>query len=310
MSAQAESGVTVEPAAEATPGAVASFPYDAKLVERFRTAFPRARWRDELRAWFVPGIKAERRLNRWLQRELSGSFAHADERGRDAFAFDPIDSPYLVPADDLLIRAPYSRTIIRELRTVPWAGWDSRQRAWRVPYRSIDDLRKRWPTIEAAAQRNLPEERKRRREEAKISPPHQSAKAAARERRRRRYPVPAEQLPPADRTLMTYEGAVVFTDVTGELVDRNIARSYYAWSADIPGDLIWAMWRRPSHEELVRTWPGRRAADAFELARGWWQPSIEELREARRKARSIERAQQTRLNRLSEVESQAEASDD
>src|ERR1700744_177810 len=76
-------------------GATATFPYDRLTVERFRSAFPRARWRDDLRAWFVPGTTAERRLNRWLGRELPSVLACADDRGRAPFACEPIESRYL-----------------------------------------------------------------------------------------------------------------------------------------------------------------------------------------------------------------------
>src|SRR3979411_2386236 len=85
---------------EGRPGAADAFPFDRRNVNGFRSAFPRARWRDDLRAWFVPGTTAERRLNRWLGRELSGVLSYADERGRDAFAFQPTESRSLqVPGD-------------------------------------------------------------------------------------------------------------------------------------------------------------------------------------------------------------------
>jgi hypothetical protein len=125
-------------------------------IERFRSAFPGSRWRDDLRAWFAPGITAERRLNRWLRRKLAGVLAYADDRGRDAFAFQPIESRYLEVADDLLTRTPYSKTVVEELRAVPWARWDGDLEAWRIPFRSREDLPKRWSAIEAAAQRNEP----------------------------------------------------------------------------------------------------------------------------------------------------------
>jgi hypothetical protein len=147
---------------EGKTGATAAFPYDRLTVERFRSAFPGARWRDDLRAWFVPGTTAERRLNRWLGREMSGVLAYADDRGQDAFAFQPIESRYLEVADDLRIRTPYSRAVVEELRAVPWAWWDSELKAWRVPFRSWEDLQRRWPTIEAAARRNEPAVRRKR----------------------------------------------------------------------------------------------------------------------------------------------------
>jgi hypothetical protein len=55
---------------------------------------------------------------------MSGVLTYADERGRDGFAFQPIESRYLEVADDLRIRTPYSRTVVDELRLVPWAWWD------------------------------------------------------------------------------------------------------------------------------------------------------------------------------------------
>lgn len=57
---------------DGAPGATAAFPYDRMTVERFCAAFPRARWRDDLGVWFVPGATAERRLNAWFSREWSG----------------------------------------------------------------------------------------------------------------------------------------------------------------------------------------------------------------------------------------------
>jgi hypothetical protein len=279
---------------EGKPGATAAFPYDRMTVERFRSAFPRARWRDDLRAWFVPGTTAERRLNRWLGRELSGVLAYADDRGRDAFAFEPIKSPYLEVADDLRVRTPYSKTVVAELRAVPWAWWDGDMKVWRVPFRSWEELRRHWPVIEDGARRNEPEERQKRRLARKGSPEQGEAAARAVERRRHRYPVPAEPLPPLNRVVMTHQGAVIFTDITGELVEEAIANRYYAGVAGADTTLVWASWCKPSHTELVETWPSRRQTGASDVARGWWQPTIEELRAERSKARSIERAQNTR----------------
>jgi hypothetical protein len=129
---------------EEGPGAIVSFPFDAAVAERFREAFPRARWSDQLGAW-------------------------------------------------------------------------------------------------------------QRREEAKSAPEYEETKAAAAERRRRRYPVPASELPPPDRVLMSHEGPLVFLEVTGEVVPAETAARHYPWSSGQPGDLVWALWRRPAHEELVKT---------------------------------------------------------
>ena len=116
-------------------------------VERFRRAFPRARWREDLGAWFVPGARAGRRLATWAGREWAGVLRFADERGRDAFSFEPTESPYLEAGEDLVVRTPYFRVVIAELREVPWARWDPEARVWRVPFRSYEALRRRWPAI-------------------------------------------------------------------------------------------------------------------------------------------------------------------
>ena len=276
------------------PGATAAFPYDRLTVERFRSAFPRARWRDDLQAWFVPGTKAEQRLNRWLGRELPSVLAYADQRGRDAFAFEPITSRYLEAADDLLVRTPYSQAAIDELRAVSWARWDPALKAWRVPFRSLEELRRSWPAIEEAARRAEPEERQKRREARRASPAHPGAAAEASERRRHRYPVPEDALPPLDRVLMTHAGPVVFEAVTGELADAATAARFYPGVTAGGDALIWADWRRPTHAELVQSWPARVPPGSAEQARGWWQPTIEVLREERRRAASLERARATR----------------
>ncbi|TCU12676.1 hypothetical protein EV132_115112 [Rhizobium sullae] len=76
-------------------GATADLPHDRITVQRFRESFPRARWSDSLKAWFVPGRTAERRIGRWRAEMEAEADAFADEKDRDAFAFDPIESRYL-----------------------------------------------------------------------------------------------------------------------------------------------------------------------------------------------------------------------
>lgn len=127
-----------------------------------------------------------------------------------------------------------------------------------------------------------------------MSPGHGDRQAEAAERRRHRYPVPEDALPPLDCVLMTHAGPVVFEALTGELVETMIAPRFYPGVATGPAALTWADWRRPSHAELVQTWPARTPPDTAGLARGWWQPPIEVLREERRRAASLERAQATR----------------
>ncbi len=292
--ATTEFSATQQGDGDGAPGATAAFPYDRMTVERFREAFPSARWRDDLRAWFVPGTTAERRLTAWASRDWPGVLAFADQRGRDAFAFEPITSPYLEVADDLAVRTPYSRAVIAELRTVPWARWDPAAKLWRLPFRSYEELRRRWPAIEEAARLAEPEERRAREESRKASPGHADRRAEAAERRRHRYPVPEDALPPPGRVLMTHAGPVVFEAITGELVEPAIAARFYPGIVPDGAALIWAGWRRPSHAELVQAWPARTVPDLAELARGWWQPTIEVLREERRSAASLERAQATR----------------
>jgi hypothetical protein len=272
-------------------GALAAFPFDRTTVERFRAAFPRARWRNDLQAWFVPGTRAERRLLAWSGRGWPGVLAFADARGRDAFSFEPIASPHLEVADGFVVRTPYSRDVVAELRALPWAHWDPALKAWRVPFRSFEALRARWPAIESAARRAEPEERRKRREDAKASPEHAARRAEAAERRRHRYPVPEDAPPPLDRVVATHAGCVVFEAVTGELADLAVVARFYA---GVAAALIWATWRRPSHAELVEAWPARAPPGQAELARGWWQPTIEVLREERRKAASLERARAAR----------------
>lgn len=143
-------------------------------VERFREAFPRARWNDDKRAWFVPGKTAVRRLDRWLAREADQALPHADAKGRDAYVFEPINSAYLQVAEDLRVRTPYSTTVIEQMRAIPWAHWDEELRAWRVPFRSYEELH-RWTAIETAARRNEPEERKVRLELQKNSSTYKTA---------------------------------------------------------------------------------------------------------------------------------------
>lgn len=266
-------------------GVAASFPYDRQTVERFREAFPRARWNDEQKAWFVPGKTAARRIDRWLAQEAADQDAYGDQKGRDAFEFDPIRSPYLEPTGaDLRVRTPYSWTVVEELRAIPWAHWDEDLRVWHVPYRSYEELRRRWRRIEQAAHRNEPEARKRRQEERRNTDAGRAARMRSAERRRRRYPVPADERPPLGVPVSTHAyGIVVFTDITGELAEAEALSVLYPHTGD--RDLVWASWRIPNLDELVATWPARIDPGSNERRRGWWQPTIGELRPARRAAR-------------------------
>ncbi|MBZ9792604.1 hypothetical protein K9B32_21225 [Rhizobium sp. 3T7] len=271
-------------------GATTDLPHDRITVERFRQAFPRARWSDRLNAWFVPGRTAEKRIGRWMAELEAGADRFADEKGRDAFTFEPIKSRYLEAAPAFLqIRTPYSPSVVNEIREIPYARWDADRRLWTVPYRSLDELRQRWPAIEAAAERNEPEARRARREAIKGTEEDEASKARTRERRRKRYPVPAEDGPPFERAIGTHVGVVFFIGTDGELADRATVSAFYFPAANSE-EFVWASWRTGTLEELVTTWPARTPPDQDELKRGWWMPDLEELRIARRDAKSRRRA--------------------
>ncbi|MFK0690974.1 hypothetical protein ACFX5Q_22660 [Mesorhizobium sp. IMUNJ 23033] len=287
------------PQKQDAPGAEARFSFDRMAVERFRQAFTRARWSDERKSWFVPGKTASRRIDRWLAQEAERLAIHGDSKGRDAFAFDPISSPYLEVSDDLRVRTPYSNIVLEELRAVPWASWDDELRAWRVPFRSYEELRRRWARIEKAARHAEPQERKRRREAARESGASKVAQQRNAERRRHRYPLPAEELPPLGRPVATEQyGIVVFNEVSGAFVDPLELTASYPIAMRAHVDYVWGRWRSATLPELVRTWPARSPPGADERSRGWWQPTLAQLRVARRNARSIERRKQSRTHKM------------
>ncbi|MFC7555474.1 hypothetical protein ACFQU7_29480 [Pseudoroseomonas wenyumeiae] len=99
----------------------------------------------------------------------------------------------------------------------------------------------------------------------------------------------------------------MFEAVTGELVEPLIAARFYPNVSAGVATLVWATWRRPGHAELVQAWPARTPPGPADLARGWWQPTIEVLRQERRKAASLERARDTRRARLGEAPSSEES---
>lgn len=268
--------------------AAVSFPFDRMTVQRFRETFPRARWHDRRKAWFVPGKTAQRRIDRWVAREQSRVDPYADAKGRDAFAFEPILSPYLnVDKEGFRIKTPFSRKLVEEIRQVPFARWDGDDKVWRVPFSSYYDLVDHWQAIETEAQRSEPEERRKRAEARKGTDEERKVRRRAAERKRRRIPLPANDLPPLDRPIATtLYGIVVVSDITGELVEPDAIADLYP---DMPDEYVWGLWRLPSLEELVQTCPAKAESGAHERQRGWWLPTIEQLRDARRAARSRER---------------------
>jgi hypothetical protein len=283
------------PSKDGKPGALAVFPYDRDLVRRFREAFPQARWREAGKCWFVPGITAARRLNAWMSQELETLDQYADVKGRDAFAFDSLESPYLEAGEDLEVRTPYSRRIVETMRTIPWARWDSERKIWRVPFRSYEELRRRWPEIEESARRNEPEARRRRRTEAKNQRSGIENLRQA-ERRQRRYPVPGDDLPPLERPVATSSwGVVVFEEIGGERIADVAMKVLYPHLTDDPARYVWARWRMPELWELYRARPVPEDEHSeLRLTRGWWLPTRDELQDRARQLRQVERALQTR----------------
>jgi hypothetical protein len=89
-------------------------------------------------------------------------------------------------------------------------------------------------------------------------------------------------------------GAVIFTDITGELVEADIRARFYPDVAPQEAALIWGEFRKPSLSELVETWPARQPPTDDERARGWWRATLDELRVERKTAKTIARAQETR----------------
>ncbi|WP_246812788.1 hypothetical protein [Ensifer sp. ENS07] len=281
-----EDGTKTKNSDSAMIGASADLPHDRVTVERFRETFPRARWSDRLKAWFVPGRTAERRINRWLAKIEAEHDHFADEKGRDAFAFEPIDSPYLLAGPLALeIRTPYSKSVINDIREIPFARWDPDRRLWTVPYRALSELRQRWRAIESAAKHSEPQARKERMAGLKGTREEKASRARASERRRKRYPTPVDDMPPFESAISTHWGVVFFTSSDGEFADVQTMNAFYFPAKDADG-YIWAMWRPGSMEELITTWPAKEPPIAAELKRGWWFPTIEELRVARRAARS------------------------
>lgn len=225
-----------------------------------------------------------------MEQELAGSSVHADARGRDAFAFDPIVSTYLrVHQDRLEVKTPYSRSVVTVMRDVPFASWDRDRRVWTLPYRSYEQLHRRWAEIEAAAVRNEPEARKQRASQRRGSPQDLASRARATERRRRRYPLDPNNLPPLGRPVMTRSfGVVVFIGCDGESVDGDTLGSQYA---DFPEhhDYVWGRWRPADLDELIKTWPSRTGSTTEIDDALWWQPTLDDLRVARKAARGLER---------------------
>ncbi|WP_018901373.1 hypothetical protein [Rhizobium sp. 2MFCol3.1] len=273
------------------PQETVSFAFDRMTVARIRQVFPNARWSDTLQAWTVPGKTARKRIDRWLACEADRRTPYEEDRGRDAYQFEPILSPYLQVYDrGLRINTPFSRTVVDELRQIPFSRWNGADKVWEIPYASYDDLQRHWSAIEEAAKRAEPDERRKRAEARKGTDEEAKAKRRISERRKKRLPVPSDDLPPLDRPVATTAfGIVVITEITGELVVANAIAEHHP---DADGEHVWAGWRAATLEELVHTWPAPKDRGEYGRLRGWWQPTLEELRAARRAAKGRERRRQ------------------
>ena len=285
-------GFAVAPGDAKRPGALLALPFDREMIARLRETFPRARFRGTDGRWFVPGTTAGTRLERWIDGEYARRDAHADTRGQDAFAFDPIRSRYLEAGDDLVVRTPYSRTVIAALRSLPLARWDPSARAWRLPWRGYEALRAVWPTIEAAAERH----------ETGARPVPDAAERTRRsERRRRRLPVPRDETPPLGQPVATAAFGIVVVEAVDE--DAALAASDVE-RLGLPSrtaGYAWAWWQPPTWRDLA----GLETADMVDpghRARGWWAPTAEDGEQARWDLRRIDQGRRARARRRAAIQ--------
>ncbi|MBX4900117.1 hypothetical protein [Rhizobium bangladeshense] len=284
------------------PQETVSFAFDRMTVARFREVFPNARWSDTLQAWTVPGKTARKRIDRWLASEADRRTPYEEERGRDAYEFEPILSPYLQVHDrGFRVKTPFSRTVVDELRHIPFARWNGDHKVWEIPYASYDDLQHRWEAIEEAAKRAEPEERRKRAEARKGTDEEAKAKRRTTERRKKRLPLPSDDLPPLGTPVATTAfGIVVITEITGEFVNPEEIAEHHP---DADDEHVWAGWRAATLDELVHTWPARADPGDYERLRGWWQPTLQELREARSIAKGRERRRRRSADNANESSS-------
>jgi hypothetical protein len=283
-----EFAITITVGDSGTSGAFVEFSNDRELRRRFREAFPRARWHPRKGCWHVPGSRAQARLESWRSRELPNFGRFLNQKGRDAFDFEPIMSPYLTDTgNDLKIETPYSRVIVNVMHQISGASWDGHGRCWRVPYRCLMTLRSKWREIEGAADALQPEAIARRRERKK-----QATRRNASERRRKRYPVLVGALPPLDIPVQTSRwGVIVFVEVTSEIVE-GVNDCVYPFVRHIRGDFIWARWRMPTLAELEAAVPSRGGRSLKSV--GWSRPTKYELDQRKHDLRIVDRGRQTR----------------
>ena len=279
-------GFAVAPAETKRPGALLALPFDREMIQRLREAFPRARFRGIDGRWFVPGTTAEARLGRWIDGEHARRDAHADARGRDAYAFEPIRSRFLETGADLVVRTPYSRTVIEALRSLPLARWDPSVRAWRLPWRGYESLRAVWPTIEAAAERH---------EGGARAPPDAAERTRRAERRRRRLPVPRDDAPPLGQAVATAAFGIVVVEAVDEAALAPEDGERLALPPHAAGH-AWAWWQPPTWRDLAAV-ETAGSVDPGHRRRGWWTPTAEDVGQARWDLRRSAQGRRARTRR-------------
>lgn len=188
----------------------------------------------------MPGRNAEKRISSWLAKLEVEADAFADEKGRDAFAFDPIESPCLdASQSELRVRITLFEDRGRRASGSAILALGRRQSllCCSVPFIRGSSTPLAWPAIETAARRNEPDVRKARYQARKGTEIAEASKARARERRRKRYPVPLADHPPLARAVATRIGVVVFTGTDGEIAEPETVAAYY-FPNDV-GELVW-----------------------------------------------------------------------
>lgn len=149
-----------------------------------------------------------------------------DEKGRDDLAFDPLPECKWVEVTDteILVHVPYSEQLSRFLRGIPGARWLPADRAWVVPFRAVNAMRKSIPQINALADAvpaPAPNESNQREREDDRRP-----QPTARTPRRAIYP-PSR---PLRREYLVPSGLPCHV-VTIEAIGDNIAREFRFFGA-------------------------------------------------------------------------------
>lgn len=136
--------------------AIAKFEYDPERVQRFKQAFPKAKFNPTTKEWSVAGVTAQKRIDKWvaLDADATAKTVLAEAKARDAAAFDGIkvNHPYVTAGKTgYAVRTPYDPALVKILKGLPGARWNPATKAWDVPMRSADALNARLPDIEKIA---------------------------------------------------------------------------------------------------------------------------------------------------------------